>query len=58
LYSTANHERVFLEKDYANNSAWVKFRLYRNGNGNRKVEVTGHSPCSTPGLCGEGAPNR
>jgi hypothetical protein len=58
LVSTANHAGAFLEKNYSNNSAWVKFRLYRDGNGNRKVEVTGHSPCSTPGLCGVGAPNR
>jgi hypothetical protein len=25
--------------------------------GNRKVTVTGHSSCASPGLCGEGAPN-
>jgi len=57
LVSTANYAGVFLEKDYSNNTAWVKFRLYRDSNGNRKVEVTGNSPC-TNGLCGENAPNR
>lgn len=38
-------------------TAWVKFRLYRDSNRNRKVEVLDHSPC-TGGLCGENAPNR
>jgi hypothetical protein len=57
LVSTANHAGVFLEKDYSNNTAWVKFRLYRDSNGNRKVEVLDHSPC-TGGLCGDSAPNR
>lgn len=45
-------------KTYPNNTAWVKFRLYQDSNGNRKVEVTGHSPCSTPGLCGKRSTNR
>jgi hypothetical protein len=58
LVSTANYARVFVESDYTNNTAWVKFRLYQDSNGNRKVEVTGHSPCSTPGLCGERSTNR
>jgi Lysyl oxidase len=58
LVSTSNYAGKFLEKSTANNTAWVKFRLYRGGNGNRKVEVTGNSPCATPGLCGVGAPNR
>jgi len=57
LVSTANYAGVFLEKDYSNNTAWVKFRLYRDSNGNRKVEVLDHSPCAG-GLCGESAPNR
>ena len=58
LVSTANYVQRFLESDYTNNTAWVKFRLYQDSNGNRKVEVTGHSLCSTPGLCGERSTNR
>jgi hypothetical protein len=58
LVSTANYANKFLEKDVTNNTAWVKFRLSGDSNGNRKVEVTGNSPCSSPGMCGEGAPNR
>jgi hypothetical protein len=58
LVSTANHEGTYLESNYTNNTAWVKFRLYQTSNGNRKVEVVGNSPCDTPGLCGVGAPNR
>jgi hypothetical protein len=58
LVSTANYARVFVESDYTNNTAWVKFRLYQDSNGNRKVEVTDRSPCSTPGLCGERSTNR
>src|ERR671915_973657 len=59
LVSTANYARVFRELNYENNFAWVKFRLVTDSNGNRKVELTGeHSPCSTPGLCGERSTNR
>jgi hypothetical protein len=58
LVSTSNYARRFLESDYTNNTAWVKFRLYQDSNGNRKIQVTGHSPCSTPGLCGERSTNR
>jgi Lysyl oxidase len=58
LVSTANYARVFVESDYTNNTAWVKFRLYQDSSGNRKVEVTAKSPCSSPGLCGERATNR
>ena len=58
LVSTSNSERIFLEQNYDNNSAWVKFRLYGSQTGNRKIEITGHSPCDSPGLCGIGAPNR
>lgn len=57
LVSTANYAGKFLETDYSNNTSWVKFGLYRGSNGNRKVEVLGHSPC-TGGLCGDNAPNR
>jgi hypothetical protein len=58
LVSTSNYARVFLESDYTNNTAWVKFRLYKDSNGNRKVQVTDHSPCASPGMCGERATNR
>jgi hypothetical protein len=58
LVSTANAAAVFLEQNYTNNTAWVKFRLSKDSNGNRKVEVTGHSPCDSPGLCGERSTNR
>jgi hypothetical protein len=58
LVSTSNYARVFTESDYTNNTAWVKFRLYQDSKGNRKVEVTGHSPCDSPGLCGERSTNR
>jgi hypothetical protein len=58
LVSTSNYAGKFLEKTTANNTAWAKFRLYSDEKGNRKLEATGHSPCSTPGLCGDNAPNR
>ena len=58
LVSTSNFARRFEETDYTNNTAWVKFTLSGTGGGNRKIEVTATSPCSTPGLCGVGAPNR
>jgi hypothetical protein len=58
LVSTANYAGIYTESDTTNNSAWVKFRLYREPNGNRKVDVLDHSPCSTSGLCGDNAPNR
>ena len=58
LVSTTNYAGKFLEKTTANNTAWVKFRLYQDSKGNRKIEVTGNSPCSSPGMCGVNAPNR
>lgn len=58
LVSTANHAGIFIESDSTNNTAWVKFRLYQDSRGNRKVEVTGHSPCESPGMCGERSANR
>ncbi len=58
LVSTANAARVFLEQDYTNNTAWVKFTLSQESNGNRKVTVTGNSPCESPGMCGENTTNR
>jgi hypothetical protein len=58
LVSTSNYAGKFREKNTSNNTAWVKFQLYSDSKGNRKVEVIGNSPCATPGLCGENAPNR
>ena len=58
LVSTANPDGIFTELDGTNNTAWVKFRLSSDSKGNRKVEVTDRSPCSSPGLCGERSTNR
>jgi hypothetical protein len=58
LVSTANYARTYTELDYTNNTAWVKFRLYKDSKGNRKIEVTGNSPCESPGMCGERSTNR
>jgi hypothetical protein len=58
LVSTADPDDAFLEQDDTNNTAWVRFTLSRSSNGNRKVTVTGNSPCGSPALCGVGAPNR
>jgi Lysyl oxidase len=58
LVSTANYARTFTETSYTNNTAWVKFTLTSDSSGNRKVTVIDHSPCESPGLCGEQAPNR
>ena len=58
LVSTANYARIFTETDYTNNTAWVKFTLSSESNGNRKVTVTDRSPCTSPGLCGERSTNR
>lgn len=58
LVSTANHAGIFTESSYTNNTAWVKFRLFTDSNGNRKVEVTDHSPCEDAGMCGERSTNR
>jgi hypothetical protein len=56
--ATINPALRFLEQDTTNNTEWVKFRLYSNGQGNRKIEELGHSPCESPGLCGENPSNR
>jgi len=56
--STANPLNHFLEKDYTNNTAWVGFDLVNDNKGNAKLTIVDHSPCSTPGLCGDTAPNR
>jgi hypothetical protein len=58
LVSTANYAGIFVESDYTNNTAWVNFRLYADSKGNRKIEVTGRSPCESPGMCGERSTNR
>lgn len=52
LVSTANFDRVFLEKDYANNRAWVAFALTRDSKGNAKLAVVGDSFS----VSGEGLP--
>jgi Lysyl oxidase len=57
LVSTANYARSFVESNYTNNTAWVRFTLSGAGQ-NRAIEVTANSPCATPGLCGVHAPNR
>jgi hypothetical protein len=53
----ANPDGFFFEKKLDNNEAWVRFILLSDSNGNRKIEITGHSPCAD-GLCGEDFPNR
>jgi hypothetical protein len=58
LVSTANYAQTYVESNYTNNTAWVKFTLSGASGGNRKVTVTANSPCATPGLCGINAPNR
>jgi hypothetical protein len=58
LVSTTDPDNAFLETDDTNNTAWVSFELSTHSNGRRKVTVTGHSDCASPGLCGVGAPNR
>ncbi len=58
LVSTTNPDGLYLESNGSNNSAWVKFTLSMDSNGNRKITVTGHSPCDSPGMCGEVSANR
>lgn len=58
LVSTTNPDGLYLESNGSNNSAWVKFTLSPDSNGNRKITVTGHSPCDSPGMCGEVSANR
>jgi Lysyl oxidase len=57
LVSKGNPNGLFYEENKGDNTAWVKFKLSRDGTGNPKIEITGHSPCSG-GLCGEDFPNR
>jgi len=56
--STANPLHTFLETDYTNNVAWLKFDLVNDMKGNAKMTITGHSPCASPGMCGDNVPNR
>lgn len=58
LVSTANPDGIFIEADLTNNTAWTKFRLTRDSKGNPKVTELDHSPCDSPGLCGEQSTNR
>ena len=59
LVSTTNPTGAFLEQSKTNNTAWVRFTLSADSNGNRKVTVTGNSPCEPgTGLCGERSTNR
>lgn len=58
LVSTANYAGIFTETDLTNNTAWVRFSLTSDSQGNRKVTVTERSPCDSPGLCGERSTNR
>lgn len=53
-----NNDRVFLESNYADNLSWVSFQLTRESNGNAKITLIAHSPCSSPNMCGEALPNR
>lgn len=43
LVSTANFDKVFLEKDTTNNSAWVALVLSRDSKGNAKLSLMGDS---------------
>lgn len=58
LVSTSNPDGNFVESDTTNNTAWVQFRLSRPNKGNAQLAVVGHSPCDSPGLCGEQKTNR
>ncbi len=58
LVSTTNPDGIYLESNASNNKAWVKFTLSAGSNGNRKATVTAHSPCDSPGMCGEVSANR
>ena len=57
LVSKANPKGFFIEDDYNNDEAWVKFDLKRDSSGNPKITIVDHSAC-TDGLCGEDFPNR
>jgi len=57
LVSKANPKGYFIEENYKNHEAWVKFNLQRDSNGNPKITLVDHSQC-TDGLCGGDFPNR
>jgi hypothetical protein len=58
LVTTSNPLGIYVESDRTNNTSWVRFSLTSDSNGNRKVTVTEHAPCDSPGLCGEVSANR
>ncbi|MFN3486875.1 MAG: lysyl oxidase family protein [Planctomycetota bacterium] len=59
LVSTANYGGVFLEKDLANNFAWVFFELSRDSKGNAKIEPIADSfEIEGAGLPDTYSPNR
>jgi hypothetical protein len=62
LVHHVNPDGIFLEVDDTNNVAWTEFELTRpttgNSQGNAKIEITGHSECDGPALCGETTLNR
>ena len=58
LVTTTNPAGVFLETDATNNTAWTSFKLRRDSNGNPKITLIDHSPCESPGMCGELSANR
>ena len=58
LVSTANFDAAYRESNFANNTEWVRFQLSQDSSGNRKITVTGHSPCESEAMCGIGVPNR
>lgn len=51
LVTTANAAGVFLESDITNNTAWLSFRLSRDGAGHARISVIANSPCAGD-LCG------
>ncbi|CAN5183329.1 hypothetical protein BH23BAC1_BH23BAC1_45370 [soil metagenome] len=57
LVSTSNPDLSFIESDYQNNTAWVKFQLSRESKGNAKLKIIDQSVKTGP-LSGAGAPNR
>lgn len=51
LVSTANPGGDLLESNPGNNTAWVKFQILRESNGNPKLHIVEHSLCDGA-LCG------
>jgi len=58
LVSKVNPDGIFVEDNLNNNQAWTEFKLTRDSNGNPKIDVTGHSQCDSPSLCGNHPTNR